>query len=617
MRGRRSAARSATTPAARARCATAAPPTTSSRSTLLTARGERVAARSLRPRRAGRRRPDRRRARALVAAERGADPHRVRPVPPAGLGLLARAPAARERRRPRQVPRRHRGHARRRRSARPSASSRRRRPSRSPCSATPTCRAPPRRCRRCCRTHRSRSRAWTRGWSTSCGAVAARLPCPTLPRGAGWLFVETSGAHAGRGDRQRREAHRRRRLASTPPWSPGPPARALWRIREDGAGLGGRTPAGAPAWPGWEDAAVPPEQLRGYLREFDALLREHRLDGLRLRPLRRRLRARAHRLPVQRPSPGRFRAFVLAAAALVGRHGGSMSGEHGDGRARGELLPFMYSPHGDRHLRRRQARLRPGRPAQPGRDRRSGTGRRRPARAGGPTADHATSAFAYPHDGGDLSTAVHRCVGVGKCRADTTATGGVMCPSYLATRDEKDSTRGRARVLQELANGTLVARRPARPRCTRRSTCACRARDARSTARPASTWRPTRPRCCTSATGAGCARRRTTAWAGCRAGPGWRRERRGLANALLRRPALGGAGQTARRHRRAAPAAAVRGAAPSAPGSPTRPAAGTPVLLWVDTFTDHFSPRSARRRSGARQLPATPCRSRRGRCAAG
>jgi Fe-S oxidoreductase len=65
--------------------------------------------------------------------------------------------------------------------------------------------------------------------------------------------------------------------------------------------------------------------------------------------------------------------------------------------------------------------------------------------------------FAYPHDAGDFTTAVHRCTGVGKCRADTTASGGVMCPSYLATRDEKDSTRGRARVLQELANGSLVS----------------------------------------------------------------------------------------------------------------------------------------------------------------
>jgi Fe-S oxidoreductase len=64
--------------------------------------------------------------------------------------------------------------------------------------------------------------------------------------------------------------------------------------------------------------------------------------------------------------------------------------------------------------------------------------------------------FAFAHDAGDFTTAVHRCVGVGKCRADTSASGGFMCPSYLASRDEKDSTRGRARVLQEMANGTFV-----------------------------------------------------------------------------------------------------------------------------------------------------------------
>ena len=104
--------------------------------------------------------------------------------------------------------------------------------------------------------------------------------------------------------------------------------------------------------------------------------------------------------------------------------------------------------------------------------------------------------FAYPHDGGDFTAAVHRCIGVGKCRADTTAAGGVMCPSYLATRDEKDSTRGRARVLQEMANGSLVTGLATRPRSPRRSTCACPARAARPTARPASTWPPTRPRRC-------------------------------------------------------------------------------------------------------------------------
>ena len=133
-----------------------------------------------------------------------------------------------------------------------------------------------------------------------------------------------------------------------------------------------------------------------------------------------------------------------------------MSGEHGDGRARGELLPLHVLARGHRRVRARSSTLfdptnllNPGvlvDPAPVDADLRV------------PAAQPLTHGlgFAYPHDGGDLSTAVHRCVGVGKCRADTTASGGVMCPSYLATRDEKDSTRGRARVLQELANGSLV-----------------------------------------------------------------------------------------------------------------------------------------------------------------
>src|SRR5690606_36625773 len=63
--------------------------------------------------------------------------------------------------------------------------------------------------------------------------------------------------------------------------------------------------------------------------------------------------------------------------------------------------------------------------------------------------------FTFHEDGGDMTRAVHRCTGVGKCRADTSAAGGFMCPSFRATKDEKDVTRGRARVLQELANGSL------------------------------------------------------------------------------------------------------------------------------------------------------------------
>ena len=153
-------------------------------------------------------------------------------------------------------------------------------------------------------------------------------------------------------------------------------------------------------------------------------------------------------------APSRYRSFVVAAAQLVGKYGGSMSGEHGDGRARSELLPYMYSASALETMALVKAVFDPDNVLNPGvlvdpapLDADLRVPLARPLRTG--------LGFAYPRDGGDLSVAVHRCTGVGKCRADTTASGGVMCPSYLATRDEKDSTRGRARVLQEVANGSL------------------------------------------------------------------------------------------------------------------------------------------------------------------
>ena len=151
-----------------------------------------------------------------------------------------------------------------------------------------------------------------------------------------------------------------------------------------------------------------------------------------------------------------LRSFTQDAARLAASYGGSASGEHGDGRARSELLPAMYSPAAIglfgavKQLFDPANLLNPGvivDPAPLDADLRVALAA--PLKRG--------LGFAYASDGGDFSTAVHRCVGVGKCRADNTASGGVMCPSYLATRDEKDSTRGRARVLQELANGSLVS----------------------------------------------------------------------------------------------------------------------------------------------------------------
>ena len=277
---------------------------------------------------------------------------------------------------------------------------------------------------------------------------------PALPRGGGWLFAETAGDSP---DEARAAAVK---LAADggcldSAVITGPAAAALWRIREDGAGLSGRTPAGAPAWPGWEDSAVPPASLPAYLRELEALMAAHGVDGLLYGHFGDGCIHARIDFPL-RDRPSVLRSFTQDAARLAASYGGSASGEHGDGRARSELLPTMYSPAAIglfgavKRLFDPANLLNPGvivDPAPLDADLRVALAA--PLKRG--------LGFAYASDGGDFSTAVHRCVGVGKCRADNTASGGVMCPSYLATRDEKDSTRGRARVLQELANGSLVS----------------------------------------------------------------------------------------------------------------------------------------------------------------
>ncbi|WP_211262161.1 FAD-binding and (Fe-S)-binding domain-containing protein [Nitriliruptor alkaliphilus] len=280
---------------------------------------------------------------------------------------------------------------------------------------------------------------------------------PPLPRGAAWLFVELAGdddaslleaAAALTSDADALEA----RTVTDPA-----DARQLWRIREDGAGLSSRSVDGLPAHAGWEDAAVPPARLGAYLRDFDALLLQHGLttlpyghfgDGC--------LHARID-FPLDRPGGvAGFRRFLEEAADLVASHGGSMSGEHGDGRARSELLPRMYSADAIEAFGAFARAFDPDGVLNPGvlvAPRPLDADLRVPA-AGPLDVD---LGFTYAEDRGDLGTAVHRCIGIGRCvSSGTTERGGVMCPSFLATGDERDSTRGRARVLQELANGSLI-----------------------------------------------------------------------------------------------------------------------------------------------------------------
>jgi FAD/FMN-containing dehydrogenase/Fe-S oxidoreductase len=277
---------------------------------------------------------------------------------------------------------------------------------------------------------------------------------PELPRGAGWLMIELGGATSAEAGAAADALVRDSGALESMVFPAGPAATAMWRIREDGAGLAGRTPDGRQAWPGWEDAAVPPARLGDYLRAFDELLHGYDLTGLPYGHFGDGCIHVRLDLPLHRGGAV-FREFLHDAARLVVAHGGSCSGEHGDGRARGELLPIMYSERvlalfgGVKALFDPDDLLNPGvlvRPAPVDRDLRRPQARPVPA-AGG---------FAFSHDGGDFTTAVHRCVGVGKCRADNGPAGGYMCPSYLASRDEKDVTRGRARVLQELTIGALV-----------------------------------------------------------------------------------------------------------------------------------------------------------------
>ncbi|MFI6824512.1 FAD-binding and (Fe-S)-binding domain-containing protein [Micromonospora sp. NPDC050187] len=292
----------------------------------------------------------------------------------------------------------------------------------------------------------------------SCRGDAA---VPPLPRGRAWLFVEIAGDDRGEVlDRARALIRAGLGVESILVDDPATAAR-LWRIREDGAGLAGRAPSGRPAWPGWEDAAVPPEQLGSYLARFDELVTSY---GMTSAPYGHFADGCMHvRLdyPLDRPDGLRLlRRFLVSAAELVAEYGGSLSGEHGDGRARGELLPKMYSSDAIalfgqiKHAFDPDNLLNPGVLVDPD-----------PfdadVRVAAVVPYRSRLAFAYSDDDGDLAQAVHRCTGVGKCRADNSAAGGVMCPSYLATREEKDSTRGRARVLQDVVRGAVDWRDPA------------------------------------------------------------------------------------------------------------------------------------------------------------
>jgi FAD/FMN-containing dehydrogenase/Fe-S oxidoreductase len=283
-----------------------------------------------------------------------------------------------------------------------------------------------------------------------------------LPEGRGWLIAEFGGDSedeaAAKAEALRRAFLRRRNPPHIKICRSPQEQQQIWKAREAGLGSTAFVPHHPDMWEGWEDSAVPPDKVGAYCRDlkklfykygYDSTLYGHFGDGCIHCRINFGLRTRA--------GIDKWRRFMDEAADLVLSYGGSLSGEHGDGQSRAELLPKMYGPELVEAFREFKAiwdpdgRMNPGKIVDPypiTSNLRLGPDYHVPQ-----VATH----FRFPDDEGRFSRAAIRCVGVGKCRS-LERTGAVMCPSFRVTREEKHSTRGRARLLFEMLHGGAISR---------------------------------------------------------------------------------------------------------------------------------------------------------------
>jgi len=279
-----------------------------------------------------------------------------------------------------------------------------------------------------------------------------------LPEGRAWLIAEfgaeTKDEASANADRLLAAMKAQGHAASLV--SDAAQQKQVWQVREAALAVTAHVPGAGPTWPGWEDSAVRREDLGKYLRDLERLFQKHGYeasvyghfgDGLVHCRINFDLRTEA--------GLSKWQGFLDEAANLVVRYGGSLSGEHGDGEARAALLEKMYGPalmEAQREFRAiwdPRQRMNPGKVLDPypiAANLRVGPSYR-PAEVAG--------SFRYPEDG-TFTKATLRCVGVGTCRRRDPK-GGVMCPSYLGTDEEKHSTRGRARLLFEMLRGDSLA----------------------------------------------------------------------------------------------------------------------------------------------------------------
>ncbi|MGE5057158.1 MAG: FAD-binding and (Fe-S)-binding domain-containing protein [Acidobacteriota bacterium] len=278
-----------------------------------------------------------------------------------------------------------------------------------------------------------------------------------LPEGGGWLLVEFGAESLPGAELQAQRLIDALRRSPNPPnvkLYSGAQAKRVWEVRESSLGATSHVPGEPLNWEGWEDAAVSPEKLGGYLRDLRKMMAEFGYKGSLYGHFGHACVHTRLNFDLQsKDGIAKYRKFVEEAADLVVSYGGSLSGEHGDGQSRAELLPKMFGPELMRAFRQfKEAwdpdwKMNPGKVLEPYRlDENLRLG---PNYAPWEPKTH----FQFPEDHGSLSHAALRCVGVGKCRREE---GGVMCPSWRATHEEEHSTRGRAHLLWEMTQGEVI-----------------------------------------------------------------------------------------------------------------------------------------------------------------
>ena len=279
-----------------------------------------------------------------------------------------------------------------------------------------------------------------------------------LPDGSGWLMVEFGADTVAEAESQAGNLMQTLDRSAAPPnmrlFTDPRQAKRIWDVRESSLGVTAHVPGEPLRWEGFEDSAVGPDKLGAYLRDLRKLMQAHHYDGSFYGHFGH---ACVHtRMDYDLESTEgirKFRKFMEEAADLVVSYGGSISGEHGDGQSRGELLPKMFGPELMQAFREFKSlwdpdwKMNPGKLIDPYRldeNLRLGAGY---------DPWQPETHFKFPDDHGSLAAATMRCVGVGKCRHDS---GGVMCPSYRVTREEEHSTRGRAHLLWEMTKRDVI-----------------------------------------------------------------------------------------------------------------------------------------------------------------